>query len=80
MRGAVEGRILLPEEADDSAAPEAGRGTHGFGYDPLFALPDSHPFAGRTTAQLTPEQKNSISHRGDASRKLLAEMQATGLI
>jgi XTP/dITP diphosphohydrolase len=42
------------------------RGTGGFGYDPLFLLPD-----GRTAAELAAEEKNSISHRGKALAKLL---------
>ena len=42
-------------------------GNNGFGYDPIFWLPQY----GKTSAQLTPEQKNAISHRGQATRKLL---------
>jgi inosine/xanthosine triphosphate pyrophosphatase family protein len=38
-------------------------GSHGFGYDPVFYLPD----LGRTMAQLPPEEKHAISHRGRAS-------------
>jgi XTP/dITP diphosphohydrolase len=41
-------------------------GTNGFGYDPIFFVPHLN----KTVAQLTPEQKNSISHRGKAIRKL----------
>jgi len=68
-RGTVEGRILFAHECANSARPEAGRGTNGFGYDPLFELPDNHPrFPGQTTAELSPEQKNSLSHRGAAAR------------
>ncbi len=44
------------------------RGEGGFGYDPLFYLPE----LGRTAAELTPEEKNALSHRGQALRKLLA--------
>jgi XTP/dITP diphosphohydrolase len=43
---------------------EGPRGTRGFGYDPIFLLPE----LGRTTAELTPEQKNRISHRGRAAQ------------
>jgi XTP/dITP diphosphohydrolase len=39
-------------------------GENGFGYDPIFFLPDR----GCTTAQLAPEEKNRISHRGQAAR------------
>jgi XTP/dITP diphosphohydrolase len=43
------------------------RGTGGFGYDPIF-VPDGHD---RTTAEMTPEEKNAISHRGRAFRALV---------
>lgn len=42
------------------------RGTQGFGYDPIFLLPE----LGRTFAELSPEEKNRFSHRGKAFRKL----------
>lgn len=80
VRGTVEGRILLPIEADDERFPERGRGESGFGYDPLFVLPGGQDFAGMTTAQLTPDQKNAISHRGVAARLLLAAMRDAGLV
>ncbi|NLF04091.1 MAG: RdgB/HAM1 family non-canonical purine NTP pyrophosphatase [Actinomycetales bacterium] len=44
----------------------APRGEHGFGYDPVL-VPDGET---RTTAQMTPEEKNAISHRGKAFRAL----------
>lgn len=60
-RGTVEGRIA-----------REGRGSHGFGYDPLF-LPDV--FGGdRTLAEALPEEKNAVSHRGNALRNLRAEL------
>ncbi len=54
-RGVVEGRV---------AATPSGRG--GFGYDPFFFYP---PY-GRTLADVTPEEKLAVSHRGQAFRKL----------
>jgi XTP/dITP diphosphohydrolase len=45
------------------------RGSGGFGYDPAF-IPDEH--ADRTMAELAPEAKDAISHRGRAARELLA--------
>lgn len=53
VRGTVEGIIGYEE-----------KGENGFGYDPIFYLPER----GCTTAELTPEEKNSISHRGNALR------------
>ncbi len=53
-QGACEGAIALEQ-----------RGTGGFGYDPVFLLPD-----GRMMAELTPAQKAAISHRGRALRLL----------
>jgi XTP/dITP diphosphohydrolase len=49
------------------------RGDGGFGYDPAF-LPDDVP-AGRTMAELSPAEKDAISHRGRAARDLLAWLQ-----
>lgn len=69
--------LVLYDPQDDSRLTAEGqvegfilrepRGSGGFGYDPLFWLP---PF-GRSMAELTVEEKNGISHRGQALRKLL---------
>jgi len=72
VRGTMEGRILTPEEADDPARPERGRGTSGFGYDPIVYLPDRQ----KSVAELTSDEKNAISHRGDALRKLWPAVEA----
>lgn len=45
------------------------RGDNGFGYDPLLVRPD-----GRTTAEYTPEEKNAVSHRGEAFRAIAADL------
>lgn len=45
-------------------------GENGFGYDPLFFLPQY----GLTAAQISPEEKNRISHRAQALHQLLAEL------
>lgn len=55
--GVIEGRIL--------ASP---RGENGFGYDPLF---EPVRWPGRTTAEITPDEKNEISHRAEAARAML---------
>ena len=49
------------------------RGSGGFGYDPMFLLPD-----GRTMAELSEEEKNAISHRGRAFRELLRKLKDGG--
>ena len=59
-QGVIEGRMLTEP-----------RGTNGFGYDPLFYVPE----LGRTTAELPPEQKNAVSHRGRAAHRLLEAMR-----
>jgi XTP/dITP diphosphohydrolase len=61
------GRILFESEGtvDGELAPEP-RGTNGFGYDPIFFYP---PF-GRSLAELTQAEKEAVSHRGKAFRKL----------
>jgi XTP/dITP diphosphohydrolase len=48
------------------------RGSGGFGYDPLF-VPHGHD---RTTAELSPEEKDALSHRGQAFRALGPELAA----
>ena len=47
------------------------KGTGGFGYDPLFVLPD-----GRALAELGPDEKNALSHRGRAVRAILPRLKA----
>ena len=62
-QGSVEGRIL-----------QAPRGDAGFGYDPLFF----HEPSGCTTAELAPDRKHAISHRGQAMRRLRALFERHG--
>lgn len=50
-------------------------GDNGFGYDPVFVIPD-----GRTAAELENEEKDSLSHRHDAIKKLKAELDRLNLI
>lgn len=61
FRGVSEGRIL-----------EAGRGAGGFGYDPLFLVPS----ANCSSAELTAEAKNGISHRALAFSRLAERLRA----
>ncbi len=53
------------EGVEEGIIAEAPRGEHGFGYDPIFFVPE----LGKTNAELSPEQKNRISHRGQAAAK-----------
>jgi XTP/dITP diphosphohydrolase len=50
------------------------KGTGGFGYDPAFVPDDTGPGDERTMAELTPEEKNAISHRGRAARELATHL------
>jgi len=68
--------LVLPDGREESAQGTcegaialAQRGTGGFGYDPVFLLPD-----GRMMAELEPAQKAAISHRGRALRLLAPKM------
>ena len=58
-RGVIEGKIGYEE-----------RGANGFGYDPIFYLPEMS----RPTAELTPAEKNAVSHRGNALMAMKKEL------
>ena len=62
-RGEIHGELL-----------REARGENGFGYDPIFYYP---PF-GKTTAELSPEEKNQVSHRGNALRMFYDKMKEAG--
>lgn len=64
FQGTWEGRVL-----------HAPRGENGFGYDPLFFVPTE----GCSSAELAPEVKNRLSHRGQALRQFVARLQREGL-
>ncbi len=55
FKGTVAGEITTERQGDN-----------GFGYDPIFFVPEK----GKTMAQLTTEEKSEISHRGNAIKKL----------
>jgi XTP/dITP diphosphohydrolase len=61
VHGVIQGTVL-----------RAPRGDKGFGYDPLF-VPFGHT---RTTAEMDPDEKDAISHRGQAMRLLVPRLQA----
>lgn len=58
------GTIRSVEGVVEGAIADHPRGSHGFGYDPIFLLPE----LGKTFAELEPEYKNRISHRARAAR------------
>ncbi len=74
--GAVlpDGRELTASAAVEGSIAFCAAGDGGFGYDPIFFVDEF----GRTMAELTPEEKNQISHRGKALREMkeLLEEQA----
>ena len=59
FKGRCEGTLIIEP-----------RGSGGFGYDPAFVPVDTGPADQRTMAELTPDEKNAISHRGRAARAL----------
>ena len=65
-RGTCRGRIAT-----------GPRGTGGFGYDPIFE-PDAEPPGGRTLGLWTPAEKNAISHRARAARRMIPRLAAHG--
>ena len=67
-----DGSVVRSEGRMDGVIAFAEAGENGFGYDPLFYLPER----GCTNAQLTPEQKNAISHRAKALHGLVAQLRA----
>ncbi len=67
----TDGLVTYGEGTCEGLVGFEGRGTNGFGYDPLF-LPDDTP--GKTMAELTPEEKNAISHRFHALQALAAKL------
>ena len=64
-RGTIEGQIGYEE-----------KGSNGFGYDPIFYLPER----GCTTAELSPEEKNKISHRGKALTAMYEKLKEENIL
>lgn len=65
VKGVIEGRLA-----------HEPKGSYGFGYDPIFYLPER----GCTTGELKPEVKNAISHRGIAVRKMVELLEKRGTV
>jgi XTP/dITP diphosphohydrolase len=64
-----DGRELVAEGRMEGTIADAARGSHGFGYDPVF-IPDDGD--GRTFAEMTSAEKHATSHRGRSLRALAA--------
>jgi XTP/dITP diphosphohydrolase len=65
-----DGEEHLFEGTCEGTLAERPRGAGGFGYDPAFVPDETGPGDGRTMAELSPEEKNEISHRARAARRL----------
>ncbi|HEX7737934.1 MAG TPA: XTP/dITP diphosphatase [Ktedonobacteraceae bacterium] len=69
------GYVRVVEGTVEGIIAESARGENGFGYDPIFLVPEF----GKTTAEMMPEEKHRISHRGraaEAARRLLESWPA----
>jgi XTP/dITP diphosphohydrolase len=66
-----EGEVGFFEGQCEGRVAEEPQGEGGFGYDPVFLLPER----GLTVAELPPEEKNAISHRGRAARQARAHLE-----
>lgn len=76
LRHAADPQPLIAEGEWHGEIALRPSGEHGFGYDPLFYLPE----LGKTSAQLERDQKHAISHRGKALRVLLEKLNRDGAI
>ncbi len=72
LRHAADPAPIIAEGTWEGLIIDEPRGDNGFGYDPYFLLPER----GITSAQLPPEEKNRLSHRGKALRILLEKIRA----
>ena len=74
VRHANDPEPLIAEGRWSGEVVDTPRGANGFGYDPYFLLPD----LGKTAAELDPDQKNVVSHRAKALRRLAALITERG--
>lgn len=66
-----DGRTMTTLGVVEGMLADEPKGDYGFGYDPIFYLPER----GMTTAELLPEEKNKISHRGIALRAMVEKLK-----
>ncbi|MDO8301145.1 RdgB/HAM1 family non-canonical purine NTP pyrophosphatase [Lacisediminimonas sp.] len=71
VRSPRDPRPIIAEGRWDGQVVASPRGSGGFGYDPHFLL----PALGKTVAELGPEEKNRLSHRGQALRTLVEKLR-----
>ena len=69
-----EGKVIQARGEIHGELLRSPAGTNGFGYDPIFYYPPM----GMTTAQMPPEAKNQVSHRGNALRVFYEKMKEAG--
>ncbi|MDC9510773.1 MULTISPECIES: XTP/dITP diphosphatase [Pseudoalteromonas] len=74
MRHADDPTPLICSASWEGEITQTQNGEGGFGYDPVFFVVEQNC----TSAELTKEQKNAVSHRGQALKKLLLELQSKG--
>ena len=66
-----ENEELIVEGVVKGIISREARGEDGFGYDPIFCIPENN----KTFAEMTMNEKNKISHRGNAIRNLISELK-----
>ncbi|MDD3393851.1 MAG: XTP/dITP diphosphatase [Clostridia bacterium] len=66
-----DGRRLISYDTVEGIIGWEAKGENGFGYDPIFFVPEKEKYM----AELSPEEKNAISHRGKALRKMKAMLK-----
>jgi len=71
VRHADDPQPVIADGRWDGVIIDTPRGGNGFGYDPHFLIPE----LGKTTAELTPDEKNARSHRGQALRALVEKLK-----
>jgi XTP/dITP diphosphohydrolase len=71
VRHADDPQPVIADARWDGEIRATARGTNGFGYDPHFWLPSM----GKSAAELTPAEKNTLSHRGQALRALVEKLK-----